>query len=116
MANSSRNRAQRDQLEAVENPVGILRTTMAYNDQSMLCHFRMKKGAEIPLHHHPAAQNGYVVSGKIEFKTGDGTETFLAAAGSGYAFGPDEPHGANVLEDAEVIEVFSPMRPEYADN
>jgi quercetin dioxygenase-like cupin family protein len=116
MPESSRNRAQRDSLKAVENPEGIRRTTMAYNDQTMLCHFTMKQGAEIPLHHHPAAQNGYIISGKVEFRTGDGSETFLAVAGSGYAFGPEEPHGAKVLEDSEVIEVFAPMRPEYADN
>ena len=111
-----RNRAQRQELKAVEGPDGIHRTTMAYNDQMMMCHFTMTKGAEIPLHHHPAAQNGYVISGKVEFRTGDGSEMFVAEAGSCYVFGSEEPHGAKVLEDAEVLEVFSPMRPEYADN
>ena len=116
MSENSRSRAQRQELSATENPKGISRTTMSYNDESMLCHFKMNAGAEIPLHHHPAAQNGYVISGKVEFRTGDGSDTFVAVAGSGYTFGPEEPHGAKVLEDAEVIEVFAPMRPEYADN
>jgi len=96
----------------VENPPGIYRTTMAYNDQTMLCHFQMKAGAQIPLHHHPAVQNGYVIRGRVRFLREDGS-SFLAEAGSGYVFGPDEPHGATVLDDAEVIECFAPKRPEY---
>ena len=98
--------------EAVENPPGITRTTLAYNDQTMLCHFKMIKGARIPLHHHPAVQNGYVIKGKLRFLAKDGPG-FIASKGCGYAFGPNEPHGAEVLSDAEVIECFAPKRPEY---
>ena len=43
-------------------------------------------------------------------ETGDG---FIAEAGTGYCFSPDEKHGAEVLEDSEVIECFAPLRPEY---
>ena len=95
----------------VEGPEGIRRTTIAFNDQLMLCHFEMKAGAAIPLHNHPAAQNGYVVSGKIKFLTEDGE--FIAEAGTGYVFDPYERHGAEVLSDAQVIECFAPKRPEY---
>lgn len=114
MANE-RTLTQRQDLKAVEGPPGIFRTTVAFNAQTMLCHFNMNVGAEIPLHNHDAVQNGMVLSGKIEFKKGDGS-TFIAQAGTGYAFGPNEQHGATVLEKAEVIECFAPMRPEYADN
>ena len=115
MSKEERNRAQRKQLNAVENPPGIHRTTMAFNKETMLCHFTMTKGAEIPLHHHPAVQNGYIIKGKVEFRTADGG-SFIAETGSGYAFASEEEHGAKVLEDSEVIECFAPMRPEYADN
>ena len=110
-----RNYCTRGSLESVENPPGIHRTTMAYNAGTMLCHFVMKAGAEIPLHNHEAAQNGYVISGRVQFRTVDG-DAFVAGAGTGYAFDSNEKHGAVVLEDAEVIECFAPMRPEYADN
>ncbi len=103
---------QKDKENTVENPKGIFRTTLSYNDQSMLCHFNMKKGAAIPLHNHEAVQNGYVISGKVQFKKEDGS-TFVAEAGTAYAFNQNEAHGADVLEDAEVIEVFAPIRPEY---
>lgn len=102
----------REDSPVVENPPGIFRTTLSYNEQSMLCHFSMKQGARIPLHHHSAVQNGYLMSGRVRFQRQDGS-TFEASAGTAYAFGPDEPHGAEVLQDSEVVEFFSPMRPEY---
>ena len=98
----------------VENPAGIIRTTMSYNDRTMMCHFKMKRGATIPLHQHEAVQNGYVISGHVKFVKGDGS-SFFADTGSGYLFNSNEPHGAEILEDSEIVECFSPMRPEYTD-
>jgi quercetin dioxygenase-like cupin family protein len=105
--------AQRESCPAVESPPGIFRTTLAWNEQSMVCHFRMSKGAKIPLHDHPAVQNGYMMSGKVRFLNAEG-EAFVAVAGTGYCFGSMERHGAEVMEDSEAIECFSPARPEYA--
>ncbi len=97
----------------VENPAGIVRATLAYNDQIMVCHYTMKQSAVVPLHSHDAAQNGYVIRGKLRMIREAGEE-FVAEAGTGYCFAPREKHGAEVLEDSEVIECFAPMRPEYA--
>ncbi len=110
-----RERADLQKLSGKENPPGIVRTTMSYNEQSMLCHFRMSRGARIPLHNHEAVQHGYVVRGRVRFlqKGGPG---FEAPAGTSYVFGAWEEHGAEVLEDSEAIECFTPMRPEYVDN
>jgi len=108
-------RANRNALEARENPPGIFRTTLSYHDASMLCHFHMKRGTRIPLHEHAPAQHGYVVSGRVRFLLGDGT-SFEATPGTSYVFESHERHGAEVQEDSEVLEFFVPMRPEYADN
>ena len=104
--------ATTDESQTVENPPGIFRTTLSYNQEIMLCHFRMTPGASIPLHDHEAVQNGYVISGKVRFLTPEG-EAFVAVTGTSYAFGSHEKHGAEVIEEAEVIECFAPMRPEY---
>ncbi|HHX01977.1 MAG TPA: cupin domain-containing protein [Firmicutes bacterium] len=96
----------------VEMMPGIFRTTLAYNDQLMLCHFQMKKGAKIPLHSHEAVQNGYVIKGKVRFFTKDGRD-IIVEPGSSYVFDSYEEHGSEVLEDTELIESFTPMRPEY---
>ena len=55
-SSKERKNCRRQDLHHVENPPGILRTTLAYNAQMMLCHFKMKKGTKIPLHDHEAAR------------------------------------------------------------
>ena len=103
-----------NEAKTIENPPGIFRTTLAFDQQTMMCHFTMKKGARIPLHNHEAVQNGYVIQGRIQFTKDQDGETFIAEPGSSYLFASNQFHGAEVLEDAEAIECFSPMRPEYA--
>jgi quercetin dioxygenase-like cupin family protein len=90
---------------------GIYRKTLAYNDETMLCFFRLEEGATIPLHQHDATQIGYVMEGKIKFLMEN--KEFVAEAGDSYVFDSKEKHGAEVLEDTNVIEVFSPCREEY---
>jgi unsaturated pyranuronate lyase len=101
--------------EPVEMFPGLFRSTLCYNDDVMLCRFVMKKGAKIPLHHHVAAQNGYMIRGRVRFFS-EKTNGFVATPGMGYLFDSDEQHGAEALEDSEFIECFTPMRPEYADD
>jgi quercetin dioxygenase-like cupin family protein len=99
-----------------ESPVemfeGFFRTTLVYNEQLMLCHFSLKKGAEIKLHKHEAVQNGYVLKGKVELLSESG-DSIIAEPGSSYVFDSNEVHGALALEDSEYIESFTPTRPEY---
>lgn len=93
---------------------GVVRTTLAYIDEAMICHFRLKKGTEIAPHDHAAVQAGYVINGRIHFTREDGSE-FIAEPGCGYAFSPNETHEAHIIENTEVIEFFTPSRPEYID-
>jgi quercetin dioxygenase-like cupin family protein len=55
MSKTSRKIARLSESTAVENPPGIRRTALAYEKDIMLCHFSMKKGAEISLHNHAPA-------------------------------------------------------------
>ena len=79
----------------------------------MLCFFRLEKNSEIPLHNHPNVQIGYIISGKVHFLSEVKEHEFIASKGDSYVFEAEEIHGANVLEDTELIEVFYPYRPEY---
>ena len=97
-----------------EGPAGVFRTTLSYGEEAMLCHFRAEKGAKIPLHNHPAVQSGFCIKGQVQFQRGNEGETFLATEGTSYFFGPNQFNAAEMLEDSEFVEVFSPMRPEYA--
>jgi quercetin dioxygenase-like cupin family protein len=107
-----RETARRAETTPVENPPGILRTTIAYNDALMLCHFSLKKGVKVPFHNHPAAQNGYLISGRLRMLWEDGRE-FVAEPGSGWCFDSNVRHGAEALEDCEAVECFAPARTEY---
>jgi len=104
-------RASTKSASAVEQLPGVRRTTLCWDEASMLCHFHMMPGAHVPLHDHAAAQNGYVVRGRVRFLLDD--EGFVVGPGDAYLFAGGQRHGAEVLEDSEVIEVFAPMRPEY---
>jgi quercetin dioxygenase-like cupin family protein len=77
----------------------------------MLCYFTLKKNAEIPLHNHKEHQIGYVLSGKLKFLTDNGE--FIVVKGDSYLFDSNERHGAKILEDSEVIDIFSPARNDY---
>ena len=99
-------------LKVVEVFPGIFRRTMSYNAETMLCHFRMNKGARVPPHNHAAVQIGYVIAGRVRFQFGDGRSAVMEP-GASYVFDSMETHCADVLEDSEVIECFAPMRPEY---
>ncbi len=88
--------------KAVEMFPGFFRTTLTYNDELMLCHFSLNKGAEIPLHNHDAVQNGYLIRGKVELLSKDGT-TLVIEAGTSYVFDSNEVHGAVALEDSEYV-------------
>jgi quercetin dioxygenase-like cupin family protein len=102
---------QKDKIAPVEMLPGIYRRTLAYNKESLLAHFELKKGSHIPLHQHIHVQNGYVIQGKIRFFTEKGE--FIASPGESYVFNGNEKHGADVLENSEIIEIFVPCRVEY---
>ncbi|UCC73553.1 MAG: cupin domain-containing protein [Gemmatimonadota bacterium] len=90
---------------------GVKLKTLAHGGRTLLSTFRISKRAEIPTHHHPHEQTGYLVSGRLDFVIGD--ERLDARPGDSWNIAGDVPHGATALEDSVVIEVFSPVREEY---
>ncbi|KKM66304.1 hypothetical protein LCGC14_1482510, partial [marine sediment metagenome] len=94
----------KENIQPTETLKGVYRRTMVFNENIMLCHFTLKKDAEIPLHHHKESQVGYVLHGKIKFITEDGE--LIVKKGDSYIFEPDERHGATILENSEVIDIF----------
>jgi quercetin dioxygenase-like cupin family protein len=90
---------------------GIFMKPLTYGDNSMLCEFQLKQGAVIPAHQHPSEQAGYLVSGSLRFFGDEGEMVVLP--GCSWNFKGGVLHGAQVLVDSVVIEVFSPVRQEY---
>lgn len=99
------------EIKLVKTLKGIYRRTMCYNNDIMLCHFILDKNSKLPIHQHEEHQVGYILKGKIRFITDDGE--FTLRKGDSYIFQSNEKHGAIILEDSEVIDVFNPSRVDY---
>ena len=106
-----RNITSRNNVQTIKVFEGVYRKTLLYNKQLMLCYFTLEKNANIPLHTHKEHQIGYIIKGKLRFITEE--REFIAKEGDSYIFDSNEKHGAVVLEDSEVIDVFNPAREDY---
>ena len=92
-------------------PGVFLRTLQAGQNTHMVA-FRLLAGKKIPSHSHSHEQCGYLVSGRIAMERADREpENFLP--GGSWVIPGDVEHGVEVMEDALVIEVFSPVREDY---
>jgi len=106
-----KNLISKNSVEPVKAFEGIYRKTLVYNRNLMLCHFFLEKNTEVPLHNHKEHQVGYIIKGKLKFFTEDGE--FIAIEGDSYIFDSNVKHGAIILEDSEVIDIFNPAREDY---
>lgn len=95
----------------IEMLPGIYRHTLVHNDQVMLVYFDLRKDANLPMHSHPHTQMGYVVKGKLDFYIYG--KTYQLKAGDSYFAPSNAEHGAKVIENCIVIDVFNPAREDY---
>jgi len=83
-------------------------------DRVTLAIVELDPGAVVPEHTHEAEQNGMVIRGRMTFRIGD-QERQLDAGGTWRIRG-GVPHAAEAGPDgAVVIDVFSPIRVDWAD-
>lgn len=90
---------------------GIALKTLVHGDKTLMTEFRLKKGSILLRHAHPHEQTGYLVSGRIRLHIGD--RSYECSPGDSWCVPGDAEHGADIIEDAVAIEVFSPVREEY---
>lgn len=90
---------------------GVVRRTLITTDKLMMCEFQFNKGAEIPIHSHPHEQVGYVVKGKVRMTINKAE--YILTTGDTYGAPPNVSHGATIIDDAILIDTFSPPREDY---
>ncbi len=90
---------------------GVNLDSLAVGEKSMVTKMNYVKGNYASSHKHPNEQSGYVISGR-HILTLDGT-TYELTAGDTYAIPSNIEHSFEVLEDGEVIDVFTPIREDY---
>lgn len=90
---------------------GITQKTLVHGAKTLMAEFRLQRGSVLPQHAHPHEQTGYLVSGRLRLRIGGVSHD--VAPGDSWCVAGDVEHGADVLEDAVAIEIFSPVRKDY---
>lgn len=83
-------------------------------EQYTLAYWDVKEGSILPEHSHPNEQTSQVISGKFEMTIGGTTEVF--EPGQVATIPGDVIHSGKALTDCQITDVFSPARPEYAND
>ena len=95
-------------------PVPGCRMRTPFGRNLMLSYLEMDDGAEVPLHSHPHEQGGILLKGTLELTIGD--ETRRVESGAMFLIPPEVPHRAVAVGGpAVVLDVFSPVREDYAE-
>jgi unsaturated pyranuronate lyase len=90
---------------------GVEQKTLVYGKKTLMTEFLLEKGADLPMHHHPHEQTGYLVKGRLKMVIGE--KEFIAEAGDSWCIGGDVEHGAKALENSVAVEIFAPVRKAY---
>lgn len=93
---------------------GMVRQVLAHNGTLMLIRHFFEKGWLGAKHAHPHEQLVYVVKGKIGVEI-EGKDAFEVSAGESFVVEGNVPHQAWALEEAEVLDVFTPVREDYRE-
>lgn len=95
-------------------PVPGCRMRTPFGQHLMLSYLEMDAGAEVPMHSHPHEQGGMLLRGKLQLTIG--AETRVVEAGAMFLIPPNTPHRAVAVDGpAVVLDVFSPVREDYAE-
>ena len=98
----------------VEQFPGVTRRTLVSGERLTLVEIRIAEGSEVPEHEHPHEQAGRVASGRVRFRLGGEEHEF--GPGDAYLIPGAFPHRAVAVEPVVLIEAFSPVREDFADD
>ncbi|HSM49000.1 MAG TPA: cupin domain-containing protein [Draconibacterium sp.] len=90
---------------------GVKMRPLVWEEKTILCEFKLEKDYKIPPHHHPYEQTGYLISGKLNFRIGK--TWYVTKAGDSWCIPENTEHEVEIWEDSIVLELFSPIRPDY---
>jgi quercetin dioxygenase-like cupin family protein len=90
---------------------GVSMRPLTWEKNTLLCEFNLQKGFKIPAHQHPYEQTGHLISGKMNFRIDKTWQ--LAEPGDSWSIPENVEHEVEILENSVVLELFSPIRPDY---
>ena len=101
-----------DTVPEQELSTGIRRRYVT-TDRVTIARFALAKGAVVRMHSHEHEQISHVLSGALRFTIAG--QTMEMRAGDVVQIPSRAEHGVEVVEDAVVIDVFSPIRQDWLD-
>lgn len=91
-----------------------LRIRAPFGKNLMLSFLEFDRDAVVPFHSHPHEQGGIVLQGRVELTIGDDSRT--VGPGALYIIPSNTPHRAAAVDGpAVVLDVFAPVREDYAE-
>lgn len=90
---------------------GTTRKILTYNEDLMMVEVTFAKGAIGAEHTHPHQQICYIAKGSFEFNL-DG-EKKVVKQGDSILIPGNINHGVKALEDAIIVDTFTPMRKDF---
>ncbi len=90
---------------------GVKMRPLVFEEKTILCEFELTKGHVLPSHNHPYEQTGYLISGKLNLRID--AEWQIVETGDSWCIPENVEHEVEILENSHVLEVFSPIRPDY---
>ncbi len=97
--------------EPIEQLNDSIGRQMLHTETMTVARIYLAAGAVVPRHQHEHEQVANVISGRLRFVVGE--EELVVEAGESVALPANVPHEVTVLEDALVIDVFSPVRDDW---
>ncbi len=76
-------------------------------------YWKIEAGAIFPTHSHPHEQVATMLDGEFEFSVGD--EKRIMNQGDVAIVSPNVNHSGIALTDCDIIDVFYPIRDDYAE-
>jgi quercetin dioxygenase-like cupin family protein len=97
-----------------ESLKGTITRRLITGDRMMIAHVCLKKGDDVPRHHHENEQLTYILRGVLHFWLGANDERQVTVhAGEVLVIPSNVPHRALALEDTLDVDVFSPPRQDW---
>src|SRR3954454_21674779 len=78
-----------------------------------IARFELRRGGIVPRHSHEPEQISYVVTGRLKFVLN--AQELVVGAGEVVQIPSRVEHEVQVLEDAEVLDMFSSVRQDWLD-
>jgi quercetin dioxygenase-like cupin family protein len=80
-------------------------------EELMMMRVMIGKGETAPAHSHRHEQMSVILKGKVQFTVGE--ETMSLETGDVVSIPGHVVHSVTALEDAELIEIFTPVREDF---